>query len=143
MSDLKMPDLNSISIIGRLTRDPELRYIQSGAAICKLSLAVSRKYKTKSGEQKEDTFFVNVEVWNKAGEWIGANATKGRPVMVEGALKGNEWDDKATGQKRSSLEIRAHRVQILDWDDRAGSQKRETQRPATAQEPTPDDNIPF
>ena len=68
MSDLRMPDLNKVSLAGRLTRDPELRYIPSGTAVCELGLAVSRKYRTKEGEQREWTLFINVKCWGKKAE---------------------------------------------------------------------------
>ncbi len=141
MSDLKMPDINNVTMAGRLTRDPELRYIASGTAVCKLGLAVSRRFRTKDGEQREETLFINVDVWNKAAEYCGENLSKGRPVLVEGSLKSDEWEDKATGQKRSAIKIHAQRVHILDWDDRGG--QRSKPQPRAIEEPVPEDDIPF
>ena len=120
MSDLRMPDINKVSLAGRLTRDPELRYIASGTAVCKLGLAVSRKFKTKTGETREDTLFINVTVWGQSGEFCNEYMKKGTPVMVEGRLSSNEWEDKNTGQKRSTIEVTADRVQSLAWEDRGG-----------------------
>jgi len=150
MSDLKMPDINHVMLAGRLTRDPELRYTNSGTAICKLGLAVSRFYKGKDGERKEETAFVDVKVWDKAGEYAGNNFRKGRPVYVEGSLEFSSWEDKESGQKRSKLEVRARRVTALDWDDQGGgggggsrsSQPDERDNRGGGDSP-PDDDIPF
>ncbi len=68
MADLRMPDLNNVLLAGRLTADPELKYIASGTAVCNLRLAVSRFYKGRDGEKKEDTLFINVDVWDKTAE---------------------------------------------------------------------------
>jgi len=144
MSDFRMPDFNKVYLAGRLTRDPELKYMPSGTAFCKIGLAVSRVYKTKDGERKEDTFFVNVTVWDKSAEYCGEHLKKGRPILVEGRLTSNEWEDKATGQKRSSIEIRAERVQQLDWDDKGGGGSSAPRpQPRVIEEPVPEDDIPF
>lgn len=115
--DLRMPDLNRATIAGNLTRDPELKFIPSGTALCKLGLACNRKYKTKDGEQKEETLFINATVWGKSAEYAGENFKKGQPILVEGRLKSDEWEDKNTGQKRSQIEISADRVQALSWPE--------------------------
>ena len=111
MADLKMPDLNKVFLAGRLTRDPELRYIPSGTAVCELGLAVSRKYRTKEGEQREETLFINVTCWDKTAEFVGENFHRGRPIIVEGRLKSDEWDNPNTGPKRNKHELTADRVQ--------------------------------
>ncbi len=142
MADLKMPDMNKVFLAGRLTRDPELRYIPSGTAVCELGLAVSRKYRTKEGEQREETLFINVTCWGKTAEFVGENFHKGRPIVVEGRLKSDEWEDKNTGQKRTSIEVTADRVQSLDWEDR-GTAKASKPEPRAIEEPVPEDDIPF
>ena len=142
MADLRMPDMNKVFLAGRLTRDPELRYIQSGTALCKLGLAVSRKFRTKDGEQREETLFINVTCWAKTAEYVGENYHKGRPVFIEGRLKSDEWEDKNTGQKRTSIEVTADRVQALDWEDR-GSAPAQKPAPRDIEEPVPEDDIPF
>jgi single-strand DNA-binding protein len=154
MGDLRVPDLNRVFLAGRLTRDPELRYLPSGVALCKLSVANSRYYKGKDGERREETVFADVTVWERQAEWIGERLRKGRPVLVEGRLRQDEWEDKATGQKRSRLEITAQRVTPLDWDE-DGRSGGATSRPASAaapssapsprviEEPIPEDDIPF
>lgn len=145
MADLRMPDLNKVLVAGRLTRDPELRYLPSGTALCKLGLAISRNYRTRDGERKEDTTFINVSVWDKSAEYCGENLRKGRAVIVEGRLQMNEWEDKQTGQKRSTIDIRAERVHQLEWEDRDGGGGGGSSRPAPRkiEEPIPEDDIPF
>ena len=120
MSDFKMPDINKVFLAGRLTRDPDLKYISSGKAVCRLGLAISRNYKTRDGERKEDTTFIDVTVWDRLAEFCGENLKKGRPVYVEGSLRSDAWEDKQTGQKRSKIEVRGLSVQTLDWEDRGG-----------------------
>ncbi len=142
MSDLRMPEVNRVLLAGRLTRDPELRYLPSGMAVCKMGLAVSRRYRDRDGQTKEDALFINVTVWDKQAEFCGQNLRKGRPLLVEGSLRSDEWEDKNTGQKRSSIEVRAQRIQMLDWEDRGGG----APRPAASRpqdEPLPEDDIPF
>ena len=146
MSDLRMPDVNKVFLIGRLTRDPELRYIPSGTAVCKMGLAVSRKYRAKDGELREETLFINVEAWDKTAEYCGERLQKGRPIMVEGSLKSDSWEDKDSGQKRTSINVRARRIQQLDWDDRGGggpAPKPAPRERPQEDEPVPEDDIPF
>lgn len=150
MSDLRVPDLNRVFLAGRLTRDPELRYLPSGLAVCKLSVANSRYYKSKEGDRREETVFVDVTVWERQAEWIGERFRKGRPVLVEGRLRQDEWEDKNTGQRRTKLEIIAQRVTPLDWDEEGRSAGPvSAPRPASApspraiEEPIPEDDIPF
>lgn len=152
MSNLRVPDLNTVTIAGRLTRDPDLKYIASGRAVCEIGIANTQHYKGKDGERKEATTFVNVTCWDKQAEWIGEKLSKGRPVIVEGRLKSDTWDDKTTGQKRTKLFITAVRVTPLDWDGEkgdggsyGGNSDRSSQAPAPRdiEEPIPEDDIPF
>ena len=148
MSDFRMPDVNKVFLAGRLTRDPELRYIPSGMAVCKLGLAVSRFYKSKDGEKREETLFINVTTWGKTAEFANEYLRKGRPVLVEGQLRSNEFEDKS-GQKRTVIEVNAERVQQLDWGDRSGGGDHgggaSKPAPRTIEEPLPaaEEDIPF
>lgn len=92
-------------ITGNLTRDPELRTTPNGASVCSFSVAVNRVYKDASGEQKEDVSFIDCSAWGKLGEMINQYAKKGSGVLVSGRLDQRSWEDKATGQKRSRVEI--------------------------------------
>jgi single-strand DNA-binding protein len=143
MSDLRMPDVNRVILCGRLTRDPELRYLTSGTAVCKMGLAVSRFTKSRDGERREETMFINVEAWEKLAEYCGQYLKKGRPVWVEGRLRSNDWEDKNTGQKRTSIEVRAERMQALDWDESSGGAAPSRPAPREIEEPVPEDDIPF
>lgn len=121
MSDVRVPDLNRVIIAGRLTRDPELKYTAGNKPFCKLSVVNSRRYKpSEGGDWQEVATFVEVTTWGPQAEYIAKGLTKGRPVIVEGRLKQSEWEDKATGQKRSRIEIDAERVTPLDWEDKGG-----------------------
>ncbi len=144
MSDLRLPDLNKVIIAGRLTSDPELKYLPSGMALCELRVANTRYFKKKDGSKGEDTCFVDVTLWDKPAEWVGESLKKGRPVLIEGSLKTDQWEDKSTGQKRSKIKIRAQRVVPLDWDDSRGGRPRaeETPKPRPIEEPIAED-IPF
>lgn len=116
-NNLRMFDMNRVTIAGYLTRDPELKHVgTAGTAMCKLGLACNRRYKMKDGEQREEILFVNVVIWGKAAKYVAENLQKGRPVLVEGRLKSSEWEAKETGEKRSAIEINADRVQSLDWE---------------------------
>ncbi len=154
MSDLKMPDLNRVILAGRLTRDPELKYMPSGTAVCKMGLAVSRVTKGKDGEKREDTTFVDLTAWEKTAEFCGQWLRKGRPVIVEGRLRSDSWDDKTTGQKRTKIDITIQRIQQIDWEDRgggagggggggSGSSAPSRPEPREIEEPIPEDDIPF
>ncbi|MGB2601366.1 MAG: single-stranded DNA-binding protein [Candidatus Omnitrophota bacterium] len=104
--------LNKVFLMGNLTRDPELRYVPSGAAVANFTLAVNRLYKDNAGEKKEDVSFIRVVVWGKMAEICGEYLTKGRPVLVEGRLKSRSWEDQS-GQKRSALDVVAVNVQFI------------------------------
>jgi len=104
--------LNKVLIMGNLTRDPELRYIPSGAAVANFSVAVNRTYKDNAGEKKEDVSFIRVVVWGRMAEICGEYLSKGRPVLVEGRLKSRTWEAQ-DGQKRSALDVVATNVQFL------------------------------
>lgn len=106
--------LNKVLLMGNLTREPELRRTQGGEAVCAFGLAVSEQFRSRTtGERREEVTFLDVTVWGKTAENCGQYLTKGRPVFVEGRLVMEAWEDKATGQKRSRLKVRADRVQFL------------------------------
>lgn len=107
-----MASYNKVILIGNLTRDPEVRYIPSGAAVADLSLAVNESFKSKTGEQVESTVFVDVIVWARQAETCGQYLSKGSPVLVEGRLQLDKWTTKE-GENRSKLRVRADRVQFL------------------------------
>jgi single-strand DNA-binding protein len=122
-----MANLNRILLIGNLTRDPELRVTPKGTAICSFGLAVSRSYKDDAGQTKEEVTFVDIEAWGKAGENIAKYCTKGKPLFVEGRLKLEQWEDKATQQKRSKLKVVLENFQFLGGRDDASAPAAEAQ----------------
>jgi len=99
-------DLNKVMIIGRLTRDPELRATPTGLNVCTLSIATSYVYTNKqSGQKVEQTEFHSVILWTKLAEIAGQYLKKGTQVFIEGRLQTRSWDDKTSGQKRYKTEI--------------------------------------
>ena len=114
-------NVNVVVITGNLTRDPELRHLGSGTAVCKLRVAVnSRRKDGQSGEWVDKPNYFDVTVWGAQGENCANYLTKGRPVAVEGRLDWREWEDQG-GNKRQSVEIIANTVQFLGSRDGAGS----------------------
>jgi single-strand DNA-binding protein len=125
-----MTGFNKVILAGNLTRDPELRYTPSGTAIAKFGLAINRKWKDQSGETKEEVTFVDVDAFGKQAETIGNYLKKGRPILVEGRLKLDQWDDKQTQQKRSRLGVVLESFTFLDSGDRNDSEPQEQSAPA-------------
>lgn len=129
-------NVNQVSLGGRLTRDPELRYIPSGTAVCEFGLAINRKWK-----DKEETTFVDVVAWGKTGETIQKYLKKGDPIFLNGRLTFESWEDR-DGGKRNRLKVTAHDFQFV------GGKKDGTPNPARAAAPipvsaAPADDIPF
>jgi single-strand DNA-binding protein len=116
-----MASFNKVILMGNLTRDPELKTLQSGMRIAKLGLAVSEVWKDRTtGEQKEVTCFVDVDVWDKLADLCGQYLAKGRPVLVEGRLRMDEWTTKE-GDKRNKLVVRADTVKFLGTAPQKGT----------------------
>jgi single-strand DNA-binding protein len=107
-----MASLNRVFLIGNLTRDPELRYTSSGLAVADLRLAVSERFRDRSGEMQERTCFLDVTVWDRQAQTCAEYLSKGSPLMVEGSLQMDEWQAQ-DGAKRSKLFVRAQRTQFL------------------------------
>jgi single-strand DNA-binding protein len=128
-----MASFNKVILMGNLTRDPELRYTPKGTAIAKVGLAVNRVWTNEAGEKKEDVTFIDVDVFGRTAENVGQYMRKGRPILVEGRLKLDQWDDKQTGQKRSRLGVVAETVQFLGSAPAAG----EGGAPAAPRAPRP------
>ena len=142
-----MASMNHVLLMGNLTRDPDVRQLAVGGTICKFGLAVNRRYQTRSGEDREETCFVDIDVFGRQAETVGQYLNKGRPVLVEGRLRQDRWEDRNTGQKMSRLVVVAQRVQFLGRPDRESSNRHPEQHPQPSQEaePTPPDcesNLP-
>ena len=157
-----MPNLNKVMLMGNLTRDPEIKYTPKGMAIAQFGIAVNRQWSNEAGEKQEEVTFIDIEMFGRKAEVVGEYFKKGRPIYVEGRLKLDSWDDKASGQKRSKLKVIGETFEFLG--DRQGGgggggggegegrpQSRPASRPATPPPraaPDPDldageDDIPF
>lgn len=115
-----MASFNKVFLMGNLTRDPEMRSLPSGQNVCTLRLAVSRPYKTASGESREDTLFIDVTAWGRQAETSNTYLRKGSSVFIEGSLRLEQWEDKTTGQQRQRHSVTAERVQFLNTPQRSG-----------------------
>jgi single-strand DNA-binding protein len=113
MSDKKLPALNRVFIVGNLTRDPELRQTHSGASVANFRIAASRRFKDGFGNRKEEVCYVGVVAWQRLADACGAYLKKGSAVFIEGELQSRAWETE-DGNKRSMVEIHAHKVQFLD-----------------------------
>ena len=102
---------NQVTLMGNLTRDPELRTTPNGQSVCGFSLALNRSYKGSDGEWKEMTDFIDIVAWGPLGERVAQYLTKGRPALVSGRLQSRSWEQD--GQKRSKVEVVANDVTFL------------------------------
>ena len=138
-------NFNKVMLAGNLTRNPESRQI-GGNAVANFGLAVNRRYKTSAGEQREETTFVDCEAWGRTAEVIGQHFSKGKPIFIEGRLKLEEWDDKASGAKRSKLKVSVESFQFVGGrDDASGESRRPApvSRAAAGSHLDDDDSFPF
>lgn len=128
-----MANFNKVILAGNMTRDPELRYTPNGKAIAKFGLAINRNWTTETGEKKEEVTFVDIDSFGRQAEVISQYMKKGRPILVEGRLKLDQWDDKQTGQKRSRLGVVLESFSFLDSGNRGeGGAPSEAPRPRSA-----------
>ena len=111
--------LNHITIMGRLTRDPELRRTGNGTAVTSFTVAVDRDYKGNNGEKETD--FIDCVAWRNTGEFVGKYFTKGRMALVEGRLEIRNWTDKEQNKRRSAVVV-AERVRFADSKPKAESE---------------------
>lgn len=131
-----MPNYNKVIILGNLTRDPELRYLQQGTAIAEFGIAVNRKFTTKTGAERDETLFVDVTAWGKQAETLAEYVNKGTSLLIEGRLKLDTWQDKNTGDKRSKHSITLEQFQFV-------TPKSDAEPKPSRRKPVYDDDIPF
>jgi single-strand DNA-binding protein len=150
MPDLRLAELNRVFMIGRLTKDPEIRQTTNGTPVTNFSIAINRRYKNANGEWKDETTFVGIVAWQKLAELCKQYLTKGRAVLVEGKLQTHSWETE-DGQKRSLIEVRADRIEFLDRESRGETAPASNAEPG-APVPSPatpdggakiDDDLPF
>lgn len=136
-------------VMGRMTKEAELRFTPSGNAVAKFTVVVNSKYKASDGTMKEDATFLECVAWNKTAELLGQYTRKGSKILVDGELRQENWDDKTTGQKRSKMVLTVGKVVFCDKREAAGTQPATPAaepRPTAAAAPTPAgeaDQVPF
>ena len=115
-----MASYNKVILMGNLTRDPQMKYLPSQTAVVEFGLACNRRYKTQSGEQKEEVTFVDCTAFGRTGEVINQYFTKGKPIFIEGRLKYDQWEDKQGGGKRHKLTVVIESFEFVGGRDGAG-----------------------
>lgn len=130
--------LNKVILIGRLVRDPEVRYMPNGEAVCNFSVATSEKYTDKNGQRQESTEWHNVTMYRKLAEIAGQYLKQGSQVYIEGKIKSRKYTDK-NGVERTAYDIIANEMKMLGGNAQTPAQK---PQPAQAQDEISDD-VPF
>jgi len=100
-----MANFNKVILLGNLTADPEVRYTPRGTAVTDIRMAINRVWNDEQNQRREETTYLDVTLWGRQAEIAGQYLNKGRPVLVEGRLQMDSWEDKQTGQKRSKLKV--------------------------------------
>jgi len=125
-----MAGYNRIVLVGNLTRDPEHKQLASGQAVCRLGLATNRQFKNRqTGEMVQEVLFIDIDVWGPQADSCRQYLSKGRPVLIEGRLKLDTWQDQ-NGQSRSKHSVVADRVVFLGAANEADVSKSESKEPA-------------
>jgi single-strand DNA-binding protein len=145
--------VNKVILIGRLGKDPELKYTPSGTAVAKFTLATDEVFKDRTGEQQKRTEWHNIVAWSKLAEICGEYLTKGKQVYIEGSIRSHQWEDQ-NKVKRTSYDIVARDMKMLG--SKADSERAAAHAAAAAAEPAApegaeppaepsisDDDIPF
>jgi single-strand DNA-binding protein len=109
-----MNGYNRVTLAGNLTRDPELRFLPSGTGIAEFGIAMNRRWHDGNGDECSETTFVDVTAFGKTAETIAQYVKKGRPLLIEGRLKLDQWEDKKTKEKRSKLSVVLESFVFLD-----------------------------
>ena len=107
-------NFNRVILIGNLTRDVELRHTANNQAVARIGLACNRRWRTPEGEQREETMFIDCEAWGKTAEFVNQYFAKGRPILIEGRLKLDQWEDKETKAKRSKHVVVVENALFVD-----------------------------
>jgi single-strand DNA-binding protein len=108
-----MASFNKVLILGNLTRDPQMKYLPSQMPVCDFGIATNRRFKTQSGEDREEVCFVDCTAFGKQAEVIHQWCGKGKPIFIEGRLKFDQWDDKNGGGKRHKLTVVVEQFQFI------------------------------
>ncbi len=144
--------LNKATIIGNITRDPELKSLPSGIKVCSFTVATNRTWKDKDGQRQESADYHNVVVFGKQGDSVAQYMKKGSQILVEGRIQTRSWDDKTTGEKKYRTEIVADNIQFGNKSTKTETvapkeeKEKEIHVPSDVEYPTEDINtedIPF
>lgn len=141
-----MIDLNVVLLLGRLTRDPELRYMPSGSPICDFGLAVGRKW-SKDGQMQKETSFFDVTAFGKTAELVSQYLSKGSQALIEGRLKQDRWQAK-DGGNRSKVKVIVNRVTFIGGKPKREESADDYSPPVNQKQDgessfVPDDDVPF
>lgn len=120
-----MASFDKTILVGNLVRDPELRVTPKGTPICQFGIAINHTFVLESGEKREEVVFLDCECWGKRGETIAKYFTKGKPILVEGRHKLDQWEDKETKQKRSRIKIVVEQFRFVDSAKGDGGDERD------------------
>ena len=133
-----MGNFNKVILMGNLTRDPELRHTANDGVVCNIGIAINRSYKDRNGTQQDEVTYVDGEAWGPRAETINTHLSKGRPILVEGRLRLDKWEEQ-DGGKRSKLKVVVERFEFVDSSPQQGAEDRVGDDPIVAT----DNNIPF
>lgn len=133
--------INSAIIQGNLTRDPELKFLPKGTAVCEISLAHNRRWKSDSGEMKESVSFFGVKCFGITGENLAKHFKKGSPIIVEGYLDQETWDDKTDGKKREKTKVIALKWHFCGGEKRTESAQQKPDQGAFVPPPPKSDEV--
>lgn len=130
-----MASFNKVILAGHMTRDPEVRYTPKGTPVSQFGLGINRTWTADDGQKREEATFVEIEAWGKPGEIIGKFLKKGIPILIEGRLKLDSWEDKESGKKQNRLKVVLETFSFLD--------SRPGDAAATTGKENPSDDAPF
>ncbi|MCH8166220.1 MAG: single-stranded DNA-binding protein [Planctomycetes bacterium] len=133
-------NVNKVFLMGNLTRDVELKFTPSNQPVATIGIAVNRRYRTREGEDREETMFVDCEAWGRTAEVMNQYLSKGRPVFIEGRLKLDQWQDRESGKNRSKLRVVIENFQFVDSrpaEAGGSTAPRSTKKPDDSHEDSP------
>ena len=116
MPTIRMPNINQVAVSGRITREPDFRFMDDGAARCRARVAVNRSYRDRNREWQEETSYFDIVLWNKSAEVLAKRLTKGTPVFITGRLQSKSFRDEHD-QPQTRVVIQVRNLQVLDKED--------------------------
>ena len=142
MADLKLPSINRIEIAGRITQDIEIKHTPSGAAVCRISVAVDRSYKDANDQWQKQTTYFNCVAWAKTAELLSTQCKKGMAILLDGEMTSRKYEKD--GQTREAWEINIRSFNALEWMPKTDDgQNQGVQTPPAQQRPVARDDVPF